>query len=98
MELDDAWHWQDEEKGYGQIMTILDRQGGFGETQSDNAFLDPFPTLEERPTAREKFTRKCLNCNEDAHFARSCPKPCINVLTQINPDVGSCNSTETEKR
>ena len=97
LELDDAWHWQDEEKEYEHTMTILDRQGGFGKTQSDNAFHDPFPTLEERRTARETFHRKCLNCGEDAHFARDCPKPFINVSTQINPDLGSCNATEIGK-
>ena len=98
LELDDAWHWQGGAKEYEHIMTILDRQGGFDQTQSDLAFHDRFPTLEERRTPREKFARKCLNCGEDAYFARDCPKPFINVPGQINPDVGSSNATGTEKK
>ena len=58
LELDDAWHWQDEEKEYEHIMTILDRQGGFGQNHSDPAFYVRFPTLEERRAALNKFTRK----------------------------------------
>ena len=98
LKLDDTWHWQDEEKEYEHIMTILDSQGGFGQTQSDPAFYVRFPTLEERRTACEKIARKCPNCGEGAHFARDCPKPFINVSTQINTDVGSCNATETKKK
>ena len=59
LELDDAWHWQDEEKEYEHIMTILDRQGGFGQTHSDPAFYVCFPTLEERRAAHNEFSRKC---------------------------------------
>ena len=55
-------------------MTILDRQGDFGQTHSDPAFYVRFPTLEERRAARDKFARKCLNCGDDAHFARNCFK------------------------
>ena len=77
-------------------MTILDRQGGFGQTHSDPAFYVRFPTLKERRAARNKFARKCLNCEEDAHFARDCPESFINASTQINPDVESSNATETE--
>ena len=31
LKLDDAWHWKDEEKEYKHIMTILYKQGGFGQ-------------------------------------------------------------------
>ena len=96
MELDDAWHWCDEEKEYEHIMIILDRQGDFGQTHSDPAFYVRFPTLGERRAARDKFARKCLNCGDDAHFARNCFNLFTNVSTQINPDVGSSNATETE--
>ena len=96
LELDDAWHWQDDEKEYEHIMTILDRQGGFGKTPSDPAFYVRFPTLEERRAARAKFAKRCLNCGEDAHFARYYPKPFMNVSALINPDVESSNATETE--
>ena len=78
-------------------MTILDRQGGFGQTHSDPAFYIRFPTLEKRRAARDKFARQCLDCGEDAHFARHCPKPFMNVSALINPDVGSSNATETEE-
>ena len=77
-------------------MTILDRQDDFGQTHSDPAFYVRFHTLEERRAARDKFARKCLNCGDDAHFARNYFKLFINVSTRINPDVGSSNATETE--
>ena len=96
LELDDAWHWQDKEKKYEHIMTIRDRQGGFGQTHSDPAFYVRFPTLEERRAARDKFTKRCPNCGENSHFARDCPKHFINVSALINPDVESSNTTETE--
>ena len=90
LELDDAWHWQDE-KEYEYIMTIRDRQGSFGQTHSDPAFYVRFPTLEERRATRDKFTKRCPNCGEDAHFARDCPIPFINVSALTNPDVESSN-------
>ena len=78
------------------IMAVLDREGGFGQNHFDPAFYVRFPTLEERRAARKKFAKKCLNCGEDAHFARDCPKPFImNVSALINPDVGFSNATET---
>ena len=98
LRLDDAWHIQDEEKEYEHIMTILERQGGFGQNHSDPAFYVRFPTFEERRAARDKFARKCLNCGEDANFPRDRPKPFMNVSAQINPDVGSGNATETETK
>ena len=45
LELDDAGQWQDEEKEDEHIMTILDRQGDFGQTHSDPAFYVRFPRL-----------------------------------------------------
>ena len=45
LKLDDTWHWRDEEKEYEHMMTILDRQGGFGQTHSDPAFYIRFPCL-----------------------------------------------------
>ena len=96
LELDDAWHWQDEDKEYEHIMTILDRQGGFGPTYSDPAFYVRFSTLEARRAARDKFAKRYLNCGEDAQFTRDCPKPFMNVSALINPDVESSNVTETE--
>ena len=80
LKLADAWHWKDENKDYGQIMTILDKQGGFGQNRSDPAFYIRFPTLEERRAARDKFARECLNCGEDAHFARDCRKPFMRMF------------------
>ena len=77
-------------------MTTPHKQHGFGQNHSDLAFYDRFPTLEKRRTARDKFTRKCLNCGEGDHFARDCPNPFMNVSAQINPDVGSSNAAETE--
>ena len=76
-------------------MTVIDKQGDFGQTHSDPAFFTHFPMLEERRAARDKFARKCLNCGEDAHLARNCPKPFMNASAQINPDVASGNATET---
>ena len=93
LELDDAWHWQDEEREYEHIMTVLDEQGGFGQNHSDPAFYAC-----STPAARDKFARKYLNCGEDAHFARDCRKPFMNVSARINSDVGSSNTTETEKK
>ena len=50
MDLDDAWqHWQDQEKEYEHIITVLDRQGDFDQTHSDPAFYVRFLTLEESP-------------------------------------------------
>ena len=45
LRLDNAWHWQHEEKEYEHIITILDRQGGFGQNHSDPAFYVRFPPL-----------------------------------------------------
>ena len=45
-------------------MTILDKQGGFGQNHSNLAFYIRFSTLEERRAARNKFARKCRNCGE----------------------------------
>ena len=96
--LDDAWYWKHDEMEYEHIMAFLDREGGFGQNHSDPAFYVHFPTLEKRCAARDKFAKKCLNCGEDALFARDCPKPFMNVSPLINPDVGYRNGTETEKR
>ena len=96
--LDDAWHWKHDEMEYEHTMTVLDREGGFGPNHSDPTFYVRFSTLEERRAARNKFAKKCPNCGEDAHFARDCPKPFMTVSALINPDVGSSNATETEKR
>ena len=95
--LDDAWYWKHDEMEYEHIMAILNKEGGFGQNHSDPAFYVRFPTLEERRAAREKFAKKC-NCGEDAHFARDSPHPFLNVSALINPDVGSNNAAETEKR
>ena len=76
-------------------MTILDKQDGFCQNHSDPAFYIRFPTLEKRRATRDKFARKCLNCDEGAHFARDCPKPFINVSAQTNSDVGSGTATKT---
>ena len=95
---DDAWHLQHDEKEYEHIMTVLDRDGGFGQNHSDPAFYVRFPTLEERCAARDKFAKKRLNCGEDAYFARNCPKPFMNVSALINPYVVFSNATETERR
>ena len=78
-------------------MTVLDEKGGFGQNYSDSAFYVRFLTLDERRAAHNKFIRKCLNCGEDAHFARHRPKPFINVSALINLDVGSSDATETEE-
>ena len=78
-------------------MTVLDEQGGFGQNYSDSAFYVRFLTLEERRSAHDKFVRKCLNCVEDAHFARDRLKPFIKVSAPINLDVGSSDATETEE-
>ena len=96
--LDYEWHWQHDEKEYEHIRTVLDRDGGFGQNYSNPAFYVRFLALEERRAARDKFAEKCLNCGEDAHFALDCPKPFMNVSALINPDVGSSNATEAEKR
>ena len=96
LELDDAWHWQNEGKEYEHILTILDKQRGFGQAHSDHAFYVRFPTLEERRATRDKFTKRCLNGGEDAHFARDCPKHFMNVSFLINPDVESSDAIETE--
>ena len=96
--LDDAWYWKHDEMEYEHIMAFLDREGGFGQNHSDPAFYVHFPTLEKRCAARDKFAKKCLNCGEDALFARDCPKLFMNVSALINPDVGYRNGTETEKR
>ncbi|CAN0455569.1 unnamed protein product, partial [Ascophyllum nodosum] len=77
--LDDAWYWKHDEMEYEHILAVLDKEGGFGQNRSDPAFYVRFPTLEERRAAREKFAKKCLNCGEDAHFARVCPHPFLNV-------------------
>ena len=69
LELDDAWHWQDEKREYGHIMTVLVEQGGFGQNYSDSAFYVRFLALKERRAAHDKFIRKGLNCGEDAYFA-----------------------------
>ena len=62
LRLDDAWHWQDEEKEYEHIMTILERQGGFGHDYSDPAFYVRFPTLEEmlRKASAARVNRRLL--------------------------------------
>ena len=96
--LDDAWYWKHDEMEYEHIMAVLDKDGGFGQNLSDPAFYVRFPKLEERRAACDKFAKKCLNCGEDAHFARDCPHPFLNVSALINPDVGSSNGAETEKR
>ena len=95
--LDDAWYWKHDELEYEHIMAVIDRDGGFGQNRSDSAFHVRFLTLEERLATRDKFAKKCLNCGEDAHFARECPKPFMNVSALITPDVGPSNATETEK-
>ena len=71
---------------YGHIMAVLDRESGFGQNHSDPALYVRFPTLEERRAAREQFAKKCLNCGEDAYFARDCPKPFMNVSALIMSD------------
>ena len=96
--LDDAWYWKHDEMEYEHIMAVLDKEGGFGQNHSDPAFDVRFPTLEERRAAREKFAKQCLNYGEDAHFAQDHPHPFLNVSALINPDVGSNNVAETEKR
>ena len=96
--LNDAWYWQHGGKKYEHIIIAPDRDGGFGLNHSDPAFYVRFPTLEKRRAARDKFAKKCLDCGEEAHFARDYPKPFMNVSALINPDVGSSNATETEKR
>ena len=60
--LDDAWCWKHDEMEYEHIMAVLDRDGGLGQNHSDPAFYVRFPTLEERRAARDKFAKKCLNC------------------------------------
>ena len=45
LKLDDACHWKYEEKEDEHIMTILDKQGGFGQNHSDPAFYIRFPRL-----------------------------------------------------
>ena len=95
--LNDAWYWKHDEMEYEHIMAVLDREGGFGQNHSDLAFYVRFPTLEERRASSEQFAKKCLNCGEDAHFARDFPQPFMNVSALIDPDVGSSIATETEK-
>ena len=56
--LDDAWHWQHDEKKYKHIMTVLDSDSRFGQNHSDPAFYVRFPTFEERRAARDKFAKK----------------------------------------
>ena len=51
LELDDAWHWQDEKKEYEHIMTVLEGQGGFDQTHSNPVFDVRLLTLEERRAA-----------------------------------------------
>ena len=77
---------------------ILDKQGGFAQNHSDPAFYTRFPALEERRAARDKFARKCFNCGEDTRFAPDCPKLFMDVSAPTNPDVGSGNAIETEKK
>ena len=60
--LDDAWCWKRDEMEHEHMMTVLDRDGGFGQNYSDPAFYVRFLTLEERRAARDKFAKKCLNC------------------------------------
>ena len=55
--LDDAWHWQHDEKEYEHIMTVPDRDGGFGQNHSDPASYVRFSTLEERRVAHDKFAK-----------------------------------------
>ena len=55
--LDDAWYWKHDEMEYEHIMAVLDRKGGFSQTNSDPAFYVRFPTLEERRAARETFAK-----------------------------------------
>ena len=66
LRLDGAWYWQDEDKEYAHIMSILDKQGVFGQNHSDPALYIRFPTLEVRYAARDEFARKGLNYGEDA--------------------------------
>ena len=96
--LDDAWYWKHDEMEYEHITAVLDREGGFGQNHCDPVFYVRFPTLEERRAAREKFAKKCLNCGEGVHYARNFPKLFMSVSALINPDVGSSNATETEKK
>ena len=96
--LDDAWHWQHDEKEYKHIMTVLDRDSGFDQNRFDPAFYVHFPTLEERRAARGKIAKKCLNCGEDAHFARDCSKHFMNVSALINPDVGIQQRNRNRKK
>ena len=55
LRLDGARHWQNEEREHGHIMTVLDKQGGFGQNHSDPVFYVRFPTLEERRAGCDKF-------------------------------------------
>ena len=78
-------------------MTILDREGAFGQNHCDPALYVRFPTLEERRAARDKFAKKILNCGEDAHFARDGPKPFMNISALINPDVSPATQPKQKK-
>ena len=43
LRVDDAWHWKHEAKEYEHITTILDRQGAFGQNNSDPVSYVRFP-------------------------------------------------------
>ena len=98
LQLDDAWHWKDEEKEYKHIITSSEtNKVDLGRIIPIPRSTPASPCLKRDAQHATSSLENAPTAGEDAHFARDCPKPFMNVLAQINSDAGSGNATETEK-
>ncbi|CAN0141045.1 unnamed protein product, partial [Scytosiphon promiscuus] len=65
----------DEELEFVRMYSIQDSGGTFGSRHDDPGFYVRYPSREEKDKVRLAFGHRCLNCGDNDHYVRDCPKP-----------------------
>lgn len=89
---------EDEEREFGKVHYVASQ---WGENKGDLSYIPFYKRFNSRQAqdeARRAYGLKCLNCGDQSHFVRDCPKQFMNKSEMMNPALGEGTPQEIKER